>query len=122
MKGTKLPGVHCPACGGPSMVYSTRRNALSTAGGLRRRRKCLSCHHRFSTDEEAVPEIPAGTGAAIANGADVARHYLALDREGRAAVRRVIEALLEAKAARELIASLGDPARARPAPQPVAIA
>lgn len=46
-------GVKCPACDSLSEVLETR----PTTGGVRRRRKCLTCETRFSTYELNVDEI-----------------------------------------------------------------
>lgn len=92
MIGAKLPGVPCPACGGGTMVYSSRPNALSLAGGIRRRRRCLACRAKFTTLEERVPDQQE-EGTALAAAAEIGRDYLALDKEGRQAVRRILDAL-----------------------------
>jgi transcriptional repressor NrdR len=45
--------VNCPRCDSPTKTLETRR---VPDGGVRRRRECTSCGHRFTTYERAVPE------------------------------------------------------------------
>lgn len=47
-----MTALHCPSCGrGPSTVLETRHRH----DGIRRRRKCFKCGHRFWTVETVVP-------------------------------------------------------------------
>jgi transcriptional repressor NrdR len=46
--------VNCPHCDSPTSILETRKAEAGAA--LRRRRKCSSCGHRFTTYERAVPE------------------------------------------------------------------
>lgn len=98
MNGSKLPGVLCPACGGGTMVFSTRANELSLAGGLRRRRRCRTpaCATRFTTVEERVPDQEAEARTLHA-AAELGRDYLALDEEGRRAIRKILDAMASAR-------------------------
>jgi len=45
-----LPKVPCPECGCSISLIVWSRPALSREG-VRRRRECVDCHHRFSTLE-----------------------------------------------------------------------
>ncbi|MBR2819809.1 MAG: hypothetical protein IKE60_34385 [Reyranella sp.] len=94
----KLPGVLCPECGSATRVYNSRPNRLSTAGGIRRRRKCVDCQHRFSTDEEPVPETLEGA-AAYAHAAELGRLYLTLGHADRSALLRLARAFRPASPA-----------------------
>lgn len=44
--------MNCPRCNADSFVTETR----AVPAGLRRRRQCDYCGHRFSTVEQIVPE------------------------------------------------------------------
>jgi transcriptional regulator NrdR family protein len=46
--------VRCPACGGDQLSVIDSR-PVPLRNGIRRRRKCLACGHRLSTDECIVP-------------------------------------------------------------------
>jgi transcriptional repressor NrdR len=45
--------VNCPRCDASTSILETRR---ADRNSIRRRRKCSSCGHRFTTYERAVPE------------------------------------------------------------------
>jgi transcriptional repressor NrdR len=47
--------VICPRCQSPTSTLETRKADGGSA--VRRRRKCASCGHRFTTYERAVPEM-----------------------------------------------------------------
>jgi hypothetical protein len=47
----RLPKIPCPACGGSVSNVISSRVVLSRAG-VRRRRKCEDCGHRFTTLEQ----------------------------------------------------------------------
>jgi transcriptional repressor NrdR len=44
--------VNCPRCDSPTATLETRK----AGDAIRRRRRCSSCGHRFTTYERAVPE------------------------------------------------------------------
>jgi hypothetical protein len=44
--------VNCPQCGSRERALETRRVPV----GLRRRRRCTSCGHAYSTVEQVVPD------------------------------------------------------------------
>jgi hypothetical protein len=46
-RASEVRGMPCPKCGGSSEVIKVRK--ISSA--LRRRRRCLSCEHRWATTE-----------------------------------------------------------------------
>jgi transcriptional repressor NrdR len=46
--------VNCPRCDSATSILETRKAEGGKA--LRRRRECISCGHRFTTYERAVPE------------------------------------------------------------------
>jgi transcriptional repressor NrdR len=51
-----MTALHCPTCGkGPSTVLETRHKP----DGIRRRRKCYKCGHRFWTVETVIPAKPS---------------------------------------------------------------
>jgi transcriptional repressor NrdR len=47
--------VNCPRCDSSTKTLETRK--ADGGAALRRRRECVSCGHRFTTYERAVPEI-----------------------------------------------------------------
>ncbi|MFA6575124.1 MAG: hypothetical protein WCS84_06855 [Nocardioides sp.] len=75
----------CPACNGPVEVIRT----LDVALGIRRRRRCFKCGHRFGTIELA--EAPADLVVELSRGRDpdnrarvyVKRGAAARDVQGR---------------------------------------
>ena len=52
----------CPKCSGKTKVVDTR----ALAGNSRRRRECLACGYRFST-EEKILDFPQRTPPSIVN-------------------------------------------------------
>lgn len=48
-----MQSVDCPRCGSPTRVLESRR--AEDGAALRRRRRCTSCEHRFTTYERAEP-------------------------------------------------------------------
>lgn len=44
-------GITCSVCGGMTSVIDSRRSKVGGARAIRRRRKCDTCPHRFSTYE-----------------------------------------------------------------------
>lgn len=48
----RLPNFPCPHCGVPTVCGVT--DSRANGSGIRRTRECLSCQHRFTTQERAV--------------------------------------------------------------------
>lgn len=53
-----MKGCMCPSCGADSMVVDSRANGA----GIRRRRRCVSCDQRWSTQELPI-ELATGFAA-----------------------------------------------------------
>lgn len=49
--------MRCPSCTSPTAVYDSRPLRLDTV--IRRRRKCPTCKHRFSTYEMVADDTGA---------------------------------------------------------------
>lgn len=62
MAGSVGVGFRCPVCSAQTAVADTRPNRL----GIRRRRACLSCGHRFTTYETAHEQSTAADPALVA--------------------------------------------------------
>lgn len=59
MKGRSLPKFACPRCDSyRSVVVNSRPNIRTD--GVRRRRRCLDCRHRFTTEEVLITTRPSG--------------------------------------------------------------
>lgn len=55
--------MNCPSCGAGTIVMMSRADTGLPGDPVRRRRKCGSCGHRFSTIELSLEEAKAVLGA-----------------------------------------------------------
>ena len=78
----------CPKCSGPTKVADSR---AKDGGGIKRRRVCLKCGHRFNTMELCAGQL-AAMQAAHAIPVDVLRRLAALHESMQVCIKRLISA------------------------------
>lgn len=83
-----MNGLLCPQCRGPTKVADSRAR---DGGGIKRRRVCLKCGHRFNTVELCDDQL-AAMQAAEAIPTDVLRRLAALHESMQVCIKRLISA------------------------------